>query len=324
MATKPCHFAKPRQDVSKSSLTLTMRRHTTGASDESSLEPMARHAQNADELDKGEKRRRQNRVNQQAFRQRQRLKKAANLLAESYLQLREAQDSLPSPWLPVSGLDLSSMIVWIQEHNPLIKAGSPCRISDPEVYELLSLLESAAYQSYLRNPSSDHRLTLVKLNVFRAFERNITALGYTRSKLTDDAISRFSVDGPRKADDLSESLLPAGLQPTTLQKRQPHHPWLDFFPFAHLRDALIRHEDTLDDSQLCRDLMGFWTMPTVSDNCMLVWGDPWEPMNWEVTEAFLGKWGFLVRSCPEIIWSSNHWRQERGERRLKWKVSFGS
>ncbi|KAE8140305.1 hypothetical protein BDV38DRAFT_290538 [Aspergillus pseudotamarii] len=302
-----------------------MRRNTTEASDEDSLEPMARHARRADEPNKEEKRRRQNRVNQQAFRQRQRLKKAANRLAESYLQPREAQHILPPLWLPVPGLDMSSLIVSIQErNNPLIKADSLCRISDPEVYQLLSLLESAAYQSYLGNPSSDHRLTLVKVNVFRAFERNITALGYTRSKLTDDAISRFSVDGPRKSDDLSDSLLPAALQPTALQKSQPHHPWLDFFPFAHLRDALIRHEDTLDDSQLCRDLMGFWTMPTVSDNCMLVWGDPWEPMNWEVTETFLEKWGFLVRSCPEIIWSSNHWRQQRGERRLKWRVSFGS
>jgi hypothetical protein len=29
-------------------------------------------------------------------------------------------------------------------------------------------------------PRADHRLTLVKLNIFRAFVRNITALGYTR------------------------------------------------------------------------------------------------------------------------------------------------
>jgi hypothetical protein len=73
--------------------------------------------------------------------------------------------------------------------------------------------------------------------------------------MTYDAISRFSISGPVK-NDLPESL-PASLQPTILQKTSAHHPWLEFFPFAHMRDALIRNEETLDDSQLCRDLMGF-------------------------------------------------------------------
>lgn len=195
-----------------------------------------------------------------------------------------------------------------------------CRLSRPDTYQLLALFESAAHRSYIGSPHSDHRLTLVKLNVFRAFERNISALGYTRKWMTDDAISRFSVCGPLMKE--TPGSLPTSLQPTALQISQAHHPWLDFFPCAHMRDELIRREDTIDDSQLCRDLMGFWSMPTEADNCMLVWGDPWEPMNWEVTETFLRKWGFLVKNCPEIIWSSNFWRQQRGEQKLKWKVSF--
>lgn len=78
----------------------------------------------------------------------------------------------------------------------------------------------------------------------------------------------------------------------------------------------------MDDSQFCRDLMGFWAMPD-EDNCMIVWGDPWDPMKWEVTETFLRRWGWLVKGCPEIIWSTNFWRQVRGEKRLPWKISFG-
>jgi hypothetical protein len=99
---------------------------------------------------------------------------------------------------------------------------------------------------------------------------------------------------------------------------------LDFFPFANLRDVLILHEDDMDDVQLCRDLMGFYTMPSEEDNCMLVWGDPWNPMNWEVTETFLQKWGWLVKGCPEIIWSTNYWRRMRGQRRIRWKNTFGN
>lgn len=195
-----------------------------------------------------------------------------------------------------------------------------CYLSHPHLYHHLIAFESAAYRSYCSDPRADHRLTLVKLNVFRAFVRNITALGYTREWMTDESLSRFSVHGPHAAHQ-DERVIPASLQPTKLQQTQPHHPWLDFFPFGRLRDNLIRHEDTMDDSQFCRDLMGFWNMPD-DDNCMIVWGDPWDPMNWEITETFLRRWGWLVKGCPEIIWSTNYWRRIRGEKRLPWKVSF--
>ncbi|KAK9849988.1 uncharacterized protein MYU51_012739 [Penicillium brevicompactum] len=135
-----------------------------------------------------------------------------------------------------------------------------CYLSHPHLYHHLIAFESAAYRSYCSDPRADHRLTLVKLNVFRAFVRNITALGYTREWMTDESLWRFSVHGPHAAHQ-DERVIPASLQPTELQQKQPHHPWLDFFPFGRLRDNLIRHEDTMDDSQFCRDLMGFWNMP---------------------------------------------------------------
>lgn len=199
-------------------------------------------------------------------------------------------------------------------------ATSTCRLAHPSLYRFLVIFEAAAYRSYCGNPRADHLLTLAKLNVFRAFVRNVAVLGYSREWMTDDALSRFSISGPHpKAVPVAN--LPPSLHPTELQQSQPHHPWLDFFPFAPLRDTLIQHEDCMDDSQLCRDLMGFWTMPS-EENCMLVWGNPWDPMNWEITEAFLRKWGRLVKGCPEILWSTNHWRLQRGEKRLLWRASF--
>ncbi|KAJ5664191.1 hypothetical protein N7507_004922 [Penicillium longicatenatum] len=265
-------------------------------------------------IDYGERRRLQNRLSQRTYRRKKQMEKAMQLLAENQTQW------VPTEWTHVSGPDLNYLTVLFQKEQERTGEASACRLIDQDTYELLLLFESAAYRSYIGNPSADHLLTLVKLNVFRAFERNISALGYTRSWMTDDAISRFSICGPAQ-NDLPQSL-PAGLQPTALQKSSAHHPWLDFFPFAHMRDELIRNEESLDDSQLCRDLMGFWTMPTEGENCMIVWGDPWEPMNWEITETFLQKWSYLVKTCPEIIWSSNYWRRRRGEPKLKWKVSF--
>jgi hypothetical protein len=216
--------------------------------------------------------------------------------------------------------DFAVLALFVQEQHERNEKKSGSRISRPEMYQLMRLFESAAYQSYIGNPSSDHRLTLVKLNVFRAFLSNIAILGYTREWMTDEALSRFSVCGPQQGP--PEESIPVSLQPTALQESCPHHPWLDLFPFANMRDILILHEDDMDDVQLCRDLMGFHTKPSEEDNYMLVWGDPWNPMNWEITETFLKKWGWLVKGCPEIIWSTNHWRQMRGQRRIRWKNTF--
>jgi Domain of unknown function (DUF3425) len=215
--------------------------------------------------------------------------------------------------------DFSTLIQSVQGQVQSSPQGTECRLGRPEIYDLQALFEAAAYQSYIGNPCADHRLTLVKLNMFRAYVCNITALGYQWEGMTDDSISRFSVHGPlTQSHNQLEGSIPASLKPTALQQTQIHHPWLDFFPFAQLRDNLIKHEEEIDDSQLCRDLVGFWNMPE-NDNFMLVWGDPWNPMNWEITEQFLQKWGWLVKGCPEIIWSSDHWRGVRGEEKLKWR-----
>lgn len=55
-----------------------------------------------------------------------------------------------------------------------------------------------------------------------------------------------------------------------------------------MRDNLVRAEDELDDDELCHDLTGFWDTSR-SGATLLVWGDPWDPKNWEVTEEFAKK-----------------------------------
>lgn len=124
----------------------------------------------------------------------------------------------------------------------------------------------------------------------------------------DDAISPFSTLRPGIAEDTN---LPLALRPTKLQKSLAHHPWLDFFPLPKMRDNLLRAGE-FDDEELCVDIMGFWDMST--DSCsMLVWGEPTDPSSWEVTEAFLRKWPWIVRGCPELLTSTNHWRRKRGD-----------
>lgn len=126
--------------------------------------------------------------------------------------------------------------------------------------------------------------------------------------MRDDAISPFSTLRPGIAEDTN---LPSALRPTKLQKSLAHHPWLDFFPLPKMRDNLLLAGE-FDDEELCVDIMGFWD--TSTDSCsMLVWGEPTDPSSWEVTEAFLRKWPWVVRGCPELLTSTNHWRRERGD-----------
>jgi hypothetical protein len=132
--------------------------------------------------------------------------------------------------------------------------------------------------------------------------------------MTDDAISPFNlVKSPEESLSLGNAEMPPSLRPTKVQRTVPHHPWLDFFPLPKMRDNLIQAGDDWDDDDLCHDIMGFWNS-SAGNAGLLVWGEPWDVKNWELTEAFLKKWQWVVRGCPELMNSTNAWRAKRGER----------
>lgn len=179
---------------------------------------------------------------------------------------------------------------------------------------LMDRFASTAIESYIKgSPTSDHLLTLTKVNVFRAFGNNLLMAGGSFDNMDDDSISHFNTAAPQH-DALVESSMPLSLRPTRVQKTIPHHPWLDFFPLPRMRDNMIKAGDTWDDEQLCVDIMGFWNTGSAENSGLLVWGEPWDINNWEVTEAFLKKWSWIVRGCPELMISTNKWRAKRGEK----------
>ncbi|GLB08258.1 hypothetical protein AtubIFM57258_004146 [Aspergillus tubingensis] len=182
--------------------------------------------------------------------------------------------------------------------------------------------ESGALHSYLGgSPQTDMLLNLSRMNVLRAAYQNAIVLGMPAEWLClDDTISIFSAHGPHITPN-GQMSIPPGLLPTALQRATPHHPWLDVFPFPSMRDNLIRAGDGLDDDELCHDLTAFWDTRS-SNATLLVWGTPWDPQNWEVTEDFAKKWGAFLRGCPEILRSTNSWRARRGERPLVWERIF--
>ncbi|OJJ97237.1 hypothetical protein ASPACDRAFT_8880, partial [Aspergillus aculeatus ATCC 16872] len=164
------------------------------------------------------------------------------------------------------------------------------------------------------SPVESLRLGVTRLNMLRAMHTNLTVLGYGEEDTHEEAQSAFTIQGPASPSSQSypQRQLPPALEPTAIQRRVPHHPWLDLFPFPHLRDALILAQDCIDEDQLCHDMCG----RDLEATGILVWTDPWDPMGWEVTEAFLSVWGWTVRDCHDLLRSTNLWRVRRGEKRL--------
>lgn len=181
-------------------------------------------------------------------------------------------------------------------------------------FEHLQRFTESAYQRYMHGlPAADQLITLSKVNVFRAFATIMDMMGMPPSTdwMDDNALSVFTTQGPGIKE---HSSLPLALRPTMLQNTIVHHPWLDFFPVPKVRDNLLCAGDAWDDEAFCVDIMGFWDSSQGSDCSLLVWGDPLNPASWEVTEEFLRKWPWVVRGCPEILQSTNYWRQQRGDK----------
>lgn len=184
------------------------------------------------------------------------------------------------------------------------------------------------------SPTADHVLVLIKFNIFRALCNNAMMLGFPiEFTMGDDALSPFtnalSPFTPKSKYEQHlvspERLLeiPGNLRPTSMQCEIPHHPWIDLLPVPQMRDNLILAEDTYDGGELCEALCGlFNSSNSTAQNGLIIWGDPWDPAGWEVTPQFLQRWAWTVDGCTELLASTNYWRQRRGEKPLRFERVF--
>ena len=216
---------------------------------------------------------------------------------------------------PGDSLDSDLAICPTSEH------GDPFRLSPQHAeYQFRRLLrfEEWAYQQYILGlPRLDLLLTLIKFNVFRALLENNRAMGLGLEILEDEAVSTFYSDNmPGSIVEGGESGVKVlALQPTAMQRRVEHHPWIDIFPFPRMRDNILGAGEEFDDVPLCQALIEICG-PANDEAGILVWGDPWDPKSWEVSEGFAKKWGWVIAGCSELFTATNHWRARRGQRNL--------
>lgn len=163
--------------------------------------------------------------------------------------------------------------------------------------------------------------SLVSVNIFNALARNAATLRISKEWLEEEAISPFNLHGPGLGQLFIELSLrgacPDSLRPTALQLSVPHHPWIDLLPIPRLRDNIL---NAIEDPNVCDEDILCYDMVEVNNEhekpCLIVWGESWDPHGWEASVAFLRKWGWLLKGCPEILQATNYWRQKRGETRL--------
>ncbi|KXJ87976.1 hypothetical protein Micbo1qcDRAFT_197590 [Microdochium bolleyi] len=284
----------------------------------------------------------QNRLNQRLSRQRRRGKESPSSSASSVSPSSPSPSlSSASPSWSASSSTSSSSPSPASSYSPPASYStslsvvpavfSNCTEEDlPHKRAVLARFAEHALASYRAgNPSADHRLRIIQLNTINGLTCNAAALGFTFDWLVCETLSPF---GPVPASGTlarppaaltcrthaGEPLAaPRSLAPTAKQRSVAHHPWLDLFPLPRMRDNLIAactaHLSAEDEERLFQDIMESGGTTRSEWAGLGIWGDPWDPYSWEVSVPFLRNWGWLIRGCPELIVSTNHWRRQRGE-----------
>ncbi|KFZ09853.1 hypothetical protein V501_05453 [Pseudogymnoascus sp. VKM F-4519 (FW-2642)] len=159
----------------------------------------------------------------------------------------------------------------------------------------------------------DHLIILLQYNALRALAVNRTLIsGILVTPLDCGEEIIHVIPYPTKPE-----LLPLSLLPTALQQTVPHGDWIDMFPCPEGRDRLIQAAGTFDEDELWADCIGglFEGFPDdeVERRGIIAWSPPWDITGWEMSEGFMGKWGWLFKGLPGPLAATNRWRMQRGE-----------
>ncbi|KAI1096318.1 hypothetical protein F5B19DRAFT_435825 [Rostrohypoxylon terebratum] len=161
--------------------------------------------------------------------------------------------------------------------------------------------------------TSDHLIPLVQYNFVRGVLTNMAILGYQHA---------FPPECSRHWNNMplfpAPSNIPESLQPTALQLRTPHEPWIDLIPDKQMRDNTILLTGAVTREDIEEDVTSslFGKVKLLEITGVIAWDTPWDTGGWELTEGFIRKWPFLVKRCWKMLESTNRWRAMRDEEPL--------
>ncbi|KAK1633264.1 hypothetical protein BDP81DRAFT_483321 [Colletotrichum phormii] len=269
-----------------------------------------------------ERRRRQNRVHQRAYRQKRHMKRIAlNSTATPSAAEPRAETSLVPAAAPNKRRSMtpSQMQEMLGIYYLLRCSGIRENVAE--------FLKRASSNWTLGVPTPRDLPALTRVNAFDALARNALVLGIPVDLIeSDDGDFLFIHQGPARPGSSNE-VLPPHLSPTALQRTVKHHPWLDLFPMPKMRDNILRGIEAgeVDEDELCNALVcDLLDLDSPSKSSLVIWGDAWDLNGWELGPEFFRKWGGLLQGCPEMLAATNYWRQKRGVGKIREICSGGS
>ncbi|KAI1266264.1 hypothetical protein F5Y18DRAFT_435184 [Xylariaceae sp. FL1019] len=163
--------------------------------------------------------------------------------------------------------------------------------------------------------SPDHQLlVLTQYNALRGAMTNFALLGLMDRLPLECAAILYITNLPGAA-----KVAPPSLQETWVQQTTPHDMWIDMIPSPQLRDnRIISYAGMIDEDKFCEEALGglYEGYNDIENKGLVLWGEPWCETAWEITQGFADSWAFLLRGCHEMIEASNRHRAARGEGRL--------
>lgn len=206
---------------------------------------------------------------------------------------------------------------------------------------------SLACQPHLiPSPRADFLLSLVQFNVYRGlYDNKLTISHSVNSILPGHSPVAFDVTFPGVFQIVAKTETPSSLALTKLQTDTIHAPWIDLIPFRKMRDVLIQQQGRYDHIALLLDLLGDvphletlsssdsfpsprgipengrYSLDSIdgdsgngpSRSGFIIWGDPSDEQNWEITPGFMRKWPWLMKGSEYLLRSTNKWRDIRDE-----------
>ncbi|KAH7136330.1 hypothetical protein EDB81DRAFT_725151 [Dactylonectria macrodidyma] len=285
------------------------------------LEPMPQQseAKNEDEDWTGvtnttERKKRQNRLHQRAYRKRRRAGLTPLPTSEHHHIAYTASNAMDG-----NGQIMTEKLQQDMRVGGTLPEGH-LLLPTPESRTEVQNFAQRAYEDYSHGaPRLDHLNILIRLNVLNAISRNAALVGFNVEGLCcPELISPFNKHCPGlPCADPRSPPYPDWLRPTAVQVSVKHHPWIDLIPFPRMRDNILR---ALEAGLFDQKALGVDVLDVQDNGCnaasLIVWGDPWDPRGWEASVPFLQKWGGLLQGCPVLLESTNSWRQKRGERKI--------
>jgi hypothetical protein len=280
--------------------------------------------------DPAERRRIQNRLNQRAFRERQRSGETTKSASphedddddddeEDKIKGGDDEDDEDDEGEDESSSEDEDDDEDDDEDAEQSNPGSPPPGPGPARPHFNGQVSRAACTPATSMPSTDNPwdelAQLINRNFMQAVSANARRLGLNLTALG----AGTATSTPRLRNPAN---LPPTLKPVEVQHQLPHDPLIDTIPHARLRFNVLRAIATgnLDAARFSACLRRSGAVVNVQGEArrsgLIVWNFPEQLASWELSEGFVMIWGFLLEGCEDFVAATNVWRSRRGERSL--------